>query len=317
MAFKEFLEMELAKVSKEETENTLGNRADYIGASDISGCLLNAYFSKKENVEYELNKLLIFERGHIAEQIIEKALKSKGLNYTTQYEITDEVLGVPVKAHLDFVIETKSELVVLEIKTTNRTLETPYSSWLLQIQFQMGLLKKTTGKNVRGFVIALDLNSGNLMEFPAEFDENLFNAALKKAEALANAMLTDELPEPEEQLYCSSCPFKNKCPLFNQVEEEIESDEIIFSVETLKELEAQKKELDTQVKAIKADIETFFKEKGLKKAKVADYVVSLSADSSFTSLDTKKLKEEAPELYEELIAKFGKTITRKGSLKIK
>jgi len=317
MAFKEFLENELKKISKEETENTLGNRADYIGASDIAGCLLNSFLSKKENIEYDLEKLLIFERGHIAERIIEKALKNKGLNYISQYEVIDEVLGVPVKAHLDFVIETKKELIVLEVKTTNRTLETPYSSWLLQIQFQMGLLKKTTGKNVRGYILALDLNSGSLMEFSVEFDEGLFNVALQKAEALANAMLTDELPEPEEQLYCSSCPFKSKCPLFNKVDEEIKNKEILSNIELLKELEAQKKEIEAQIKVIKNDLEAFFKEKGINKAKVGDFVVSISADSSYVTIDTTKLKKEAPELFDELIKKYGKQIKRKGSLKIK
>lgn len=316
-SFAEFLETELRRVSKGETENTLGNRADYIGASDIASCLLNSFLSKKENIEYDLDKLLIFERGHIAERIIEKALKSKGLNYISQYEVIDEVLGVPVKAHLDFVIETKKEIVVLETKTTNRILETPYSSWVLQIQFQMGLLKKTTNKNVRGYIIALDLNSGSLMEFPIEFDKNLFNIAINKAEKLAEAMLTDEAPEPEEQLYCSSCPFKGQCPLFSETKEEIENDEILFSVEKLKELEAQKKEIETQIKAIKADLEAFFKEKGLNKTKVGDFVVSISADSSYVTIDTTKLKKEAPKIYDDLIAKFGKTITRKGSLKIK
>jgi len=315
--FKEFLETELRKISKEETENALGNRADYIGASDVAGCLLSSYLGKKNPIEHSLKKILIFERGHIAERIIEKALKSKGLNYTTQYEVIDEVSSVPVKAHLDFVIETKKEIVVLETKTTNRTLEMPYSSWVLQIQFQMGLLKKTTNKNVRGYIIALDLNSGSLMEFPVEFDENLFSIAINKAEKLAEAMLTDEAPEPEEQLYCSSCPFKGQCPLFSEIKEEIENDEILFSIEKLKELEAQKKEIEAHIKVIKADLEAFFKEKGLNKAKVGDFVVSISSDSSYVTIDTTKIKKDRPDLYEELIQTFGKTITRKGSIKIK
>ena len=315
--FKEFLETELRKISKEETENTLGNRANYIGASDVAGCLFSSYLGKKNTIEHSLEKLLIFERGHIAERIIEKALKSKGLNYFSQYEIVDEVLSVPVKAHLDFVIETKKEIVVLETKTTNRTLEMPYSSWVLQIQFQMGLLKKTTNKNVRGYIIALDLNSGSLMEFPVEFDENLFSIAINKAEKLAEAMLTDEAPEPEEQLYCSSCPFKGQCPLFSEIKEEIENDEILFSIEKLKELEAQKKEIEAHIKVIKADLEAFFKEKGLNKAKVGEFVVSISSDSSYVTIDTTKIKKDRPDLYEELIQTFGKTITRKGSIKIK
>jgi CRISPR-associated exonuclease Cas4 len=315
--FKQFLESELKAVSKSQTEEELGDRSTYIGASDISGCLLSAYLNKKLEVEHDLSKLLIFERGHIAESIIEKALKSKGLHYTPQYEINDEVAGFPVKAHLDFVIESKNELVILEIKTTNRTLTEPYSSWILQVNFQMGLLQKTTNKKVRAKVIAFDLNAGSLSEFPVEFDESMYSIALQKAEELSYSIQNNEAPQPEEQLYCSSCPHKGQCPLFNQVNETIEADEVVFSVETLKTLEKEKKELDNQIKSIKAELEAFCREKGIKKAKVADYLISMSADSSYTSIDTALLKKEDPELFNELISKYSKTTTRKGSLRIK
>lgn len=317
MAFKEFLENELTAISKKETKESLGDRSAYIGASDISGCLLNAYYSKKEEVEHNLEKLLIFERGHIAESIIEKALNNKGLNYKSQYEIADEIAGFPVKAHLDFVIEGKKEAIVLEVKTTNRVLEAPYSSWLLQINFQMGLLKKAINKNVRGYILVFDLNKGQFMEFPAEFDEAMFDIAYQKAQTLAKALLENEAPDPEEQLYCSQCPFKDKCPLFNEVEEEINNDEIVYSVELLKSLEAQKKELDNQIKAVKNELEEFFREKGIKKAKVSNYLVSLSADSAYETIDLTLLKKEDPETYNQLLEKFKKVINRKGSLKIK
>jgi len=313
MAFKEFLEKSLREISKVETENTLGNRTNYIGASDISGCLRSAYLQKINEVEHSLEKLLIFERGHIAEGIIEKALNSANFKYSSQVEVEDNVLGVPVKAHLDFVVSGKEE-IVLEVKTTKSDVTTPYSSWMLQIQFQMGLLKKTTDKNVRGYILVFNLNTGSFTEFPIDFNEELFKVALQKAEILANAMISEEEPPAEEQLYCSSCPFKGQCPIFQAEEIHFELDE---DLALIKKLETQKKEIDNQLKAMKTDIEAFLKEKGIKKAKVNDYLISISADSSYVSIDTTKMKKEDPELYQELINDFGKTITRKGSLKIK
>jgi len=46
-------------------------------------------------------------------------------------------------------------------------------------------------------------------------------------------------------------------------------------------------------------------------------LVSITSSSSYTSIDTAKLKREVPELYEELISKFGKQIVRNSSIKIK
>jgi CRISPR-associated exonuclease Cas4 len=182
----------------------------------------------------------------------------------------------------------------------------------------MGLLRKTTSKKVRAKVIAFDLNAGSLSEFPIDFDENMYQIALSKAEELSYSIQNDEAPEPEEQLYCSSCPHKGQCPLFGASNvEEINNDEIVYSVELLKSLEAQKKELDNQIKGIKEELEKFFREKNLKKAKVSDFVVSLSADSTYETIDTNKLKKENSDLYNELMSKYSKTTTRKGSLRIK
>jgi CRISPR-associated exonuclease Cas4 len=57
---------------KKDTENSLGDRSRYIGASDISGCLRSSYLSKVAKKEDDISQLLTFERGHQFENIVRK-----------------------------------------------------------------------------------------------------------------------------------------------------------------------------------------------------------------------------------------------------
>jgi CRISPR-associated exonuclease Cas4 len=250
--------------------------------------------------------------------IIEKALQTSGVKYQSQVEVEDDnSLGVPIKAHLDFVIQTQKEMVVLEIKTTSTNVTSPYENWTLQLNFQMGLLQaKYPEKQVRGYVIALNINNGYIAEFPMEFNQSLYEVAYANAKKLAEALMSDTEPEAQEQLYCSKCPFRKSCNIF-KTDETIENQEIVSLVEEIKNLEDTKKEIDKELKIKKTQLEEFFREKGIKKSQISNYLVTLSADSSFTSIDTTKIKKDRPDLYKELIQTFGKTITRKGSIKIK
>ncbi len=309
MALVEFIEKGLIK--NNELDNTLGDRKTYIGASDIGGCLRKAYLDKVSPKEKEAQELTILLRGHLAEDLVAKALDAQGVKYQTQLELQEDF----IRAHLDFVFCSSKECVVVEVKSTNNIPDTPYSSWVLQIQLQMYLAQKHFGLKTRGYILVLNLNTGEMKEFSIEPDETLQDIALNRAKALWDALQNSTEPEAEEQLYCSKCPYKDTCPLFQA--EEIHCEELENLVNDVAFLESQKKEIDKELKIKKEKLLEYLEAKGIKKAKIADYLVSVTASSSFVSLDTTKLKKEAPELYEELIAKFGKQIVRKGSLKIK
>lgn len=55
----------------------------------------------------------------------------------------------------------------------------------------------------------------------------------------------------------------------------------------------------------------------VRKIKADEAFISLTSDTSYTSIDTKALKKERPALYEMLINKFGKEVTRKGYIQVK
>ena len=68
-------ESNFRKALEKDTELNLGDRKEYIGASDISGCLRKSCLSKKEQKKDDsIEQLLTFERGHQFENIVEKFL---------------------------------------------------------------------------------------------------------------------------------------------------------------------------------------------------------------------------------------------------
>jgi CRISPR-associated exonuclease Cas4 len=203
-----YIEKNLPKVLEKYTTETLGDRSKYIGASDIAGCLRKSFLSKKEKVEHSIAKHIIFQRGHLTEQIVE--LMITGTNYKKQVELCSKTYnGFDIKAHLDFVIENEKRAVVLEVKSTSTPVDEPYESWILQIQLQMGLLQKRfPNKKVSGYVVAINVNTGWYKTFHVFPNITLYDMALKKANELAFALQLDIEPKAELQNYCDECPFK-------------------------------------------------------------------------------------------------------------
>ena len=64
----------LRKLAEQHTIETLGDRRDYLGASDIGYCPRKIILEKIHPGEHDLATLLRFQRGHMAEDIIARAL---------------------------------------------------------------------------------------------------------------------------------------------------------------------------------------------------------------------------------------------------
>ena len=296
------LREKLPLISVEETLADLGNRGDYVGASDISSCPRKVVMSKLFKKEHDLEQLIVFQRGHLAENIIKKALlkwkeempDKRGV--VTQYEV--KALNGKVRAHLDFLIKDETrKLTVIEVKSANMV-EQPYEAWLNQCNFQIGLLKqspKTTGLPISGEVLAIDLKKGAVKEFPVEFSPEIFTAQMGKAEYLIkkiesakNSGIEDINTEPSA--LCGFCDHRHDCPSYNK------SDEI---PEDLKGLLKQY----AQVNALSKDIENNL---SLLKDEITCYGKPFKASfdgirasftmSSYEALDIKRLKEELPEV---------------------
>lgn len=304
-----FINKNLPKVLAKETVNSLGDRSKYIGASDIGGCLRKAFLSKTKPTEYDIAQHIVFERGHLSEGIVAKMLE--GTPYKTQVEATGKAdNGFPIKAHIDFVVDFGKEIVVVEAKSTSIPVDEPYDSWVLQVQLQMELLKKDVGnKSIRGYIIAIDVNTGWYKTFQISPNKTLSNLALENANKLANALKTNKCPDGELQLYCNKCPFKDGCEAVSKGTDKQLPINIKALIRKLKALQGTEKE----IKKCKEEIKSFMEATNTFIAKCNDATVSLCRSTGDKySVDVNLLRVEQPEIF----AKYRKESKPSSWLKI-
>jgi len=144
----------LEAVSQKSTAVHLGDRSTYVGMSDIGQhweCPRAALARKVMPTPNSLERLLTLQRGHWFESGVGQALASLGLHVLPQLEISWQHQGVPIKAHLDFVLvwgAPVNVIRILEVKSTSRLPDTPHDAHLLQLHGQLGLLTQTWDKPV-------------------------------------------------------------------------------------------------------------------------------------------------------------------------
>ena len=144
----------LEAVSQKSTAAHLGDRSTYVGMSDIGQhweCPRAALARKVLPTTNSLERLLTLQRGHWFESGVGKALASLGLYVLPQLEINWQHQGVPIKAHLDFVLvwgAPVNAIRILEVKSTDKLPASPHDSHLLQLHGQIGLLAQAWDKSV-------------------------------------------------------------------------------------------------------------------------------------------------------------------------
>ncbi|EAL52250.1 hypothetical protein CUPA0022 [Campylobacter upsaliensis RM3195] len=309
-----FVAQNLPKALKKASLQSLGDRASYVGSSDISSCLRKTYLDKTSENDYDLTTLIRFQRGHIAEGIVKVMLD--GLNSISQLKLNSSYEGATLKAHIDFALENKDEIVIVEVKSVSTTVSEPYLSWNLQVQYQMAMLAKSKSKNIRAFVVAINVNTGWFKSFEIERNEALTQIAFEKAKKLSLALQSKVEPEAEIQLFCGVCPHKATCPLMLKGANELNG-ELLSVAQSLILLNAKKKELESELDEKKAILEEYMRSHNVKKLQVNDSFITLSNDTTSTSFDTKALQKDNPDLYEELFKKYQKSSQRKGYISIK
>ena len=138
----------LQAVSQQSTTAHLGDRSTYVGMSDIGQhweCPRAALARKVLPTTNSLERLLTLQRGHWFESGVGQALASLSLHVLPQLEINWQHQGVPIKAHLDFVVvwgAPVNAIRILEVKSTDKLPASPHDSHLLQLHGQIGLMAK-------------------------------------------------------------------------------------------------------------------------------------------------------------------------------
>jgi hypothetical protein len=169
----------------------LGDRTTYVGSSDVGGCIRKSVLSKRYPPTHDLATLIRFQRGHLAETIIKQSLDTSNVSYQYQLEVCHP--DAPLKSHVDFVFFKPQEAAILEVKSVSQIPEDPYEGWVMQLNFQLGLLAMNkTDAHVRGAILALDLNTGETKMFNGyNMDPVLFGGLVTKAETIWDYMNTE------------------------------------------------------------------------------------------------------------------------------
>ena len=174
----------LRQASKQHTADTLGDRSEYIGASEIGHCPRKVILDKLNPAEQSLTSLLRFERGHMAEDIVAKVFQAAGYPFERQHENIIPC-SVPFRAHTDFVFTANKSKIksILEVKSCTIPSE-PYGSWESQLYTQMGAIaEEYPDYAVKGSILAIDLTSGQVALFSGYVpNEIIYKSLITKAE---------------------------------------------------------------------------------------------------------------------------------------
>lgn len=182
---------------KSRATATLGDRREYVGMSDICKgyeCLRSAVLSKAgytlevqpeeiDGLNHKgdlarvlsiLRKKITLQRGHWQEPGLQAAFESAGMKVMPQLEINVKAHGVPIKAHLDFVLVWAGErpaVRAIESKSYARLKSELYPSYEVQLYGQLGLLAAVWNQPC----FAMRDSAGNLL-----FEGLTFPAAVKR-----------------------------------------------------------------------------------------------------------------------------------------
>ena len=303
---KKIIETCLPQIASEQGSADLGNRSEYIGASDVGQCPRKTIMGKLFPQPITIEQQIVFERGHLAENIVHESLIQYCLSNTQDSDhgkhkkVSAQVeVCYPnnrnVRAHIDFVLEENGVKTVIENKTATMVSE-PYESWVEQCIFQQGLLMlENPDSRVNGYVLCLDLKSGKIAEFKVEYDESVFQNLIERAEYLLDLLEQRDLDlniiPTKQSILCGYCAFQADCPAYAD-KGEIPDDlkELIkkYSVTNIK-----KKQFDKEIDTLKEVITSYGPFKAVIDGIKASYTVS-----TMMSLDVKALKANEPELAE-------------------
>jgi len=298
----EIIEKTLPEINKEQSNKELGDRTKYVGSSDVSGCPRKAVLSKLSPPEHDIETLIRFERGHLAEKILLKIFGKTNYKYSTQEELIHPEYP-HFKAHVDLFFYSKDmkSIGICEVKTTSGIPDKPYEGWVSQLYWQMGLAKLIyPDAKIKGAIFALDLNTGERKEFNSyEPFDLIFEQLMEKAQDIWSAITLKGFtkPECEPSLLCGSCEYQIDCPVYDRGELPEDVWNLAFSYADKK---AQEKELKKQIDTLRDDILKYTGDEKLS-ATNEDLMLSVSVTAPRTSEFVKgaDLKEKYPEIFEE------------------
>ena len=325
----------LSEQNQRRTAKSLGNRSLYIGASDIAGSfgcerrvVLNKAIPEDEG-EVTCKSIIARERGHWVEAGIGKALASKIPNslFNVSIGFTTEA-GTPVQIHPDFIVMGKEKIILFEVKSAKEIPSTPKVDHQAQAQCQISALKKkwstpsfsmgeiknvtfpmlaymavgkeydNTPPEIEGYVLYISPDDLKLSS-PILPNDAFWDVLLKRADSLWQKVQAPEQGLKAAQgiyLLCDYCRHISDCPNFASTDAVKGVQERVI---TLKEIAAQKKELEAEENTLKDELKSFASSGGLMGLWLEDngYKVKVAMQPGRRSLDDDLLRQKLEQDY--------------------
>jgi len=296
-----FLATAIQKHQKELSKH-LGDRTLYVGASDIAGCPRKAALGKQFTADHDTRTLLRFARGHLAQSMYAEFFKTGGTTFEEEVEVCHPDYH-EILCHIDFLFQSnrKKRLHIVEMKSTDGIPDEPHSSWVDQLQVQMGLLKLNHGADVEigASILVVDLNAGRYREFNSYTPNDLvFDHLLEKGLHILAATKGECEAKTEPSFLCGYCPFRTGCPAHPMGTTVELPMEILKAGKAYLELSEQKRQIENQLNLLKENIITYTG--GAFKAVTSEFSIVISTVAESLTIDSRKLKSDFPDIYNQV-----------------
>lgn len=284
-------------MSRKQSES-LGDRSQYIGSSDIAGCPRKTYLQRQFPIQPGVSTLLKFARGHAAEWLLNKIFDAAQVPYDSQLEIQHP--NYPLMAHLDLVFYQPDGLHAVEVKSVSGIPDAPFPQWVDQLQYQLGMLRMMypTG-SITGSVLAVDLNAGEVHQFNGyEHDETIFNYLFHRGLHLLDVLNEQAEADCSPSHLCGYCQFRSDCPSMSLPKVQLPP-EIEMIAAKYAELNGTKTAAEKEMKAIRQELIDYTGSTFKGQTERLSLTVSTVADS--VTVDANLLKLQHPEIYQQVL----------------
>lgn len=198
----------------DEELKSKARRPFQVFVSDIGNCLRKAYYSYFNPKEAPIELLKTFTVGDLIHEKVSEILSKK-------YEVKSErdvILFFPgigrIAGRYDDLVIKGEEKVLIEKKSTSRIdlVEEPRFHDLIQIHLYMAALGVKKGQ-----LVYFNKNNFKLKDFRIEFNQKIFDIALKRVKRLFECIKRRKPPEPEARKrpgwswQCKFCPYRKQC----------------------------------------------------------------------------------------------------------
>jgi CRISPR-associated exonuclease Cas4 len=311
-----------------EQNQRLGDRTQYIGASEVGSCLRRVVSSKFYPEPFDQASMGRMLAGRALEnevvQLVRLALGPSHLRNTGRGQLDLHHPTLPFHAHPDGRIIGGFEGLdgdgALEVKTASASTFKRYQSdglpqnYIDQVQSQMGL----SGLLWALVVLVSRENLAEMATFIIQFHPAHYAELEARAARASNCLekgvetynIQDDLPGEPERGFCHTCPYSAKCAAYQSQREagkrgeisEVTRLQLECQLDELAELESIAEPAQERIAELRDQVKVALQMSGASKVLLENGIVQM-VDSSRTSFDSKALQRDAPDTY----ARFQKT----------